>query len=178
MMGYPDPEPDFDGEIDIPWADPSIRRDYEAALGRLILAFNSVDLYVTRLLECYLRKMGDPPILRKLATGNFAQRIENLAMLEAMPMKLTLKGTNFDRLKELNRLRNIVAHGHFEQNPFMGDYRLITNKKRHDEFSTERLDKITSELEREAAALSATTDFYDVLIENIDRGPPREENRV
>jgi len=35
---------------DIPWADPAIRTDYEAALGRFILAFNEVDYRLSQVI--------------------------------------------------------------------------------------------------------------------------------
>jgi hypothetical protein len=39
------------GDADeIHWADPEIRVDYEAALGRFILAFNEVDYRLTQLI--------------------------------------------------------------------------------------------------------------------------------
>jgi hypothetical protein len=47
---------------DIPWADPQIRLDYEAALGRFILAFNELDYYLSMLIanEYIERKVPRP----------------------------------------------------------------------------------------------------------------------
>jgi len=153
-----------DEDDDIPWADPSIRKDYEASLGRLILARNSLDLRLTQLIQCCLRRLGGRDVLKKLSSGNFSQRLQNLAMLESLPLDLGLASIDFDAVFELNRLRNIVAHGHFEQNPHMGDYELITNKARHNEFSSLRLDQITAELEEFAGSIGARVAFYDFSV--------------
>jgi hypothetical protein len=43
-------EPDDEPGDDIPWADPAIRTDYEAALGRFTLAFNEVDYRLSQVI--------------------------------------------------------------------------------------------------------------------------------
>jgi hypothetical protein len=45
---------------DIPFADPAIRADYEAALGRFILAFNEVDYRVSQVIGSELSQRGRP----------------------------------------------------------------------------------------------------------------------
>ena len=160
---------DYDDDDDhIEWADPQIRKDYEAALGRLILAHNSVDRHLTQLIERCLERLADPPALAKLRNGQFAQRLDNLELLKAIPIDLELDHPNLDieRLRALNRERNIVAHGHFEQNPFMGDYELIGNKARHQDYSVERLDGITAELDEHDSRISVLVDFYDPIEEH------------
>lgn len=173
---------DWDDDEDIPEADPAIRKDYEAALGRLILAHNDVDLHLTRLIECCLRKLGDPPELTRLKKGMFAQRLENLRMLNAISSDLKLRHVDFDELSDLNGQRNIVAHGHFEQNPFMGDYVLMTNKQIHKDYSTDRLNEIAERLARQVYVLGPLVDFYDFIIERSEdaekaarRGSERDE---
>ena len=46
----------FDDD-DTPWASPEIRANYEAALGRFILAFNQVDNELTDVIETILRRL-------------------------------------------------------------------------------------------------------------------------
>lgn len=150
---------DFD---DVPWADPQIRQDYEAALGRLILAHNDVDLHLTRLIERCLEHLNDPPELKKLTSGMFDRRLDNLRMMKALAPALQIDGVDFDELAALNEARNVVAHGHFEQNPFQGDYVLITRAKRHDDYSTERLNEITTRLETQAEGIKVAVWFYDL----------------
>lgn len=151
----------YEDDDDIPWADPGIRKDYEAALGRLILAHNDVDLHLTRLVDRIISHLGDPPALAKLATGEFAKRVDNVRTLYAIAPDMPLAGIDLDEMSELNRLRNIVAHGHFDQNPFQGTYELITNKKTHADFSTERLDEITERLEKVKTSIMPVIYFWD-----------------
>ncbi|KJV43368.1 hypothetical protein ABIB58_001032 [Brevundimonas sp. UYEF29] len=149
---------------DIAWADPQIRKDYEAALGRLILAHNDVDRFLTMLIECVLKDLGDQKELEKLTQGLFARRLDNLRMLHGIRPELRLEGIDFDELEELNRLRNIVAHGHFEQNPFQGDYELISNNKTHKDFSVERLDEITKRIDAVGDQIKPQVYFWDMII--------------
>lgn len=162
--------PDYSDWIDesdyeeIPWADPAIRAEYEAALGRLILAHNDIDLHLTRLLEKCIKRLGDPGPLAKLKTGTFAQRLDNLRMLNAISSDLRLRGLEFEELAFLNSERNIVAHGHFEQEPHGGEYWLIGNKKTYDDYSTNRLNRITERLNAQRNRLSPLVAFYEVII--------------
>lgn len=163
---------DWEDDEDIPEADPAIRKDYEAALGRLILAHNDVDRHLTRLIECCLRKLGNPPELTRLKSGMFAQRLENLRMLNAISSALNLHHVEFDELFNLNRQRNIVAHGHFEQHPYMGDYVLITNKQTHKDYSTDRLDEIRERLDKQVHRLGPLVDFYDFIVGRAEDAEP------
>lgn len=143
----PIPYPNEHDDDDIPWADPRIRIDYEAALGRLILTHNDVDLHLTLLIEKSLERLAsEDPELQKLRLGPFKKRLDNLRTLHKKSPALNLHGLDFAALEEVNEQRNIVAHGHFEQNPYMGDYRLITNKETHKDFSIERLNSITERI--------------------------------
>jgi hypothetical protein len=146
---------------DPPWADPALRAAYEAALGRLILAHNEVDLRLTQLIERCLKRLGDPAALLKLSKGMFFQRVQNIELLRAFPIELELSAVNVPKLIELNEHRNVVAHGHFEQNPYDGEYVLIARKKQITEYPTERLNEITAQLQEQARFLSARVDFYD-----------------
>lgn len=42
----------------IPWADPAIRTDYQAALGRFLLAFNEVDYRLSHVIGFELSARG------------------------------------------------------------------------------------------------------------------------
>lgn len=150
----------FDDDDDISWADPAIRQNYEAALGRLILAYNDLDRFVTMMIECVMHDLGDRPELQKLTHGSFSRRLDNLHMLNSIRPDKRIESIGFDDLVELNRLRNIVAHGHFEQNPFQGDYELISNQKTHKDFSVERLDDITKRLDEVGDRVKAQVYFW------------------
>lgn len=169
--------PDDDGDYyDFPDIDPGIRTNYEAALGRLILAHNDVDYHLTQLIECCLKKLGKRSELSQLAKGMFADRLKTLKMLNAISPDLRLNFLDYDELSSLNGERNIVAHGHFEQNPYDGDYRLIRNSETFKAYSVERLDKITARLKTQAHKLSPIVAFYNVetvFPEGHHAGEPR-----
>jgi hypothetical protein len=145
----PDDEwPDGDDDDDVPSADPAIRTNYEAAVGRLILAFNEVDYLITRVIEHAIDKLGGDEALHQLARGSFSQRVDSLALLQALHDP-GLSQIDCVQLRDLNGKRNIVAHGHFAQNPFDGSYELIGQKGykalrqlSEREYPAERLDEI------------------------------------
>lgn len=157
-----DDDPYYD---DVPWADPSIRTNYEAALGRLILAHNEVDFRITKLIERCLKRLGSPQSMERLKRGQLVDRLRALDLLKALPMRLEVERVDIEKLHQLNNERNIVAHGHFEQNPFDGDYVLIDEKRRIQDYPVERLDKVAGELKAMAGYLSALVDFYDPPID-------------
>lgn len=167
---------DFDDD-DAPqeWADPSIRRDYEAALGRLILAHNEADRNLTIIIKQCLKALGDPPALSTMTHGNFAARLTNLGILQTLCPSFRISGIDVAALASINGDRNVVAHGHFEQNPFDGDYILIGAKKNFTNYSTERLDKITERLGVQNRQMSAVIAFgFDPL----DWKPPEIAEKI
>lgn len=149
---------DFDDDGPTEWADPAIRRDYEAALGRLILAHNEVDRNLTVLIQKCLTELGNPPGTKLMTNGSFADRLAALAMLQLLP-SLHLGGIDVTALKNLNGDRNVVAHGHFEQNPYAGDYVLIRAKQTFKSYSAERLDKIAESLNAQNRLMGAVIAF-------------------
>jgi len=80
-------DPDDDN---VPMADPATRTNYEAALGRLIVAHNEVDYRITTVIEFAIGKLGAGSGLHPLAGGSFSQRVANLAMLQAISINLYL----------------------------------------------------------------------------------------
>ena len=76
----------FDDDVDdidegTTWADPAIRREYEAALGRFILAFNEADYRLSQVIAAELAKRGHPELAETATKGTFAQRLEKLELL-------------------------------------------------------------------------------------------------
>jgi hypothetical protein len=76
----------FDDDVDdidegTTWADPAIRREYEAALGRFILAFNEADYRLIQVIAAELAKRGHPELAETATEGTFAQRLEKLELL-------------------------------------------------------------------------------------------------
>lgn len=142
----------------VEWASPAIRHDYEAALGRLILAHNAVDRNLTILIQRCLDKLGNPTGLKSLDSGSFATRVTNVGVLRALVPSLQLDGIDLSELSQLNGNRNVVAHGHFEQDPFSGEYTLI-GKTVYRDYSTERLNEITQRLKAQSRYIGAIIAF-------------------
>lgn len=116
---------DDDGCEDQTFADPNIRVEYEAALGRLILAHNEVDFRLTKALERVVLRIAPDRSLIKFATGTFAQRLNNLEMFQKISANLYAVRVDVTKLRTLNAIRNDVAHGHFDQDPFDGSFTII-----------------------------------------------------
>lgn len=113
---------------DTPFADPEIRKAFQVALGRFIMAFNHVDYFVGMLIRFETEKHKKAHLAE--SDVSFSAR---LRMLEALAINaVELKHLPFDELRNLNRHRNALAHGHFNQNPFDGSYELVEKKQRRD----------------------------------------------
>ncbi|WP_374394936.1 hypothetical protein [Sphingopyxis sp.] len=160
---YPDEEPDFDE----PFADPAIRSGYQAALGRFIMAHNEVDFWMTGILTKAVKMLAPDGELDSFAVGDFSERLKNLRLLSILVPHIGFGGTDDDRLVYLNSTRNILAHGHFDQDPWEGTYEIVKQKRRslvvdrlknHNEQS---IDANAAELEKIARHMSAVFDFID-----------------
>jgi hypothetical protein len=117
-------EPTFD-EDGVPWASPEIQRDYEFALGGFMLAFNRLDNMLTAVLETSLIRIGRLDLVKSCIGENYARKILIFDLLKHSSEGPTLSPIPILLLAELGAHRNKLAHGHFEQNPFSGDYEII-----------------------------------------------------
>lgn len=155
--------PDFDEPI----ADPAIREGYQSALGRFMMAHNEVDFWMTGILAKAVKMLDPNGTLDGLALGDFATRATNLALLMKVAPHLSLGGVGNGRLHELNGTRNILAHSHFDQDPWDGTYEIV--KARHRSLTEKRLKNLNAnnidaqakELQEIAAHMSAVFDFID-----------------
>jgi hypothetical protein len=160
-------DPDWDDYIEEPIADPAIRADYQDALGRFIMAHNEVDFWMRGILSKAVKMLAFDGSLNGLAMGDFAQRATNLAVLMKVAPHLALGGVGNNRLAELNGVRNVLAHGHFDQDPYEGTYEIV--RQRHKSLKAERLKNLNAEtintqaeeLEKIAGHMSAVFDFID-----------------
>ena len=134
-------------DYDLPFADPAIRREYEAALGRFILAHNEVDYRLGLVLNFAKTHLGITDKLDRVLNGGFAERANILALLQKFP-GLGLPNVSADRLGELNTIRNHVAHGHFSQHPFTGSFEVVSSQKRltPKTYTAAYLDELSDEL--------------------------------
>jgi len=155
-------EPDFE-----PIADPAIRAGYREALGRFIMAHNEVDFWMTGILSKAVRMLAPDGSLANLALGDFATRATNLQLLMHTAPHLALGNVGDGRLHELNGTRNVLAHSHFDQDPWDGTFEIVKarhrtlTEKRLNNLNAESINKGAKELERIASHMSAVFDFID-----------------
>jgi hypothetical protein len=135
---------DFEDENE-PWADPAIRLDYEAALGRFVIVFNEGDYYIGSIIRLELRARNRLDIAVSKVPEGFAKRLELLDVLMSSSMVADLSTLSLDALRSLNTSRNLVVHGHFDENPFDGSYKLISKQKER-EFPIELLIELNHKL--------------------------------
>jgi hypothetical protein len=136
---------DTSWDEDIPSADPAIRTEYEAALGRFILAFNETDYRLSQVIAAELAERGHPDLGATAAKGTFAQRLEKLEILVSSTTNRQLLAIPVAKLKSLNGDRNKLAHGHFDQNPYDGTYTVIQRAKARD-YPVSKILDLTQEL--------------------------------
>lgn len=102
----------------MPFANPAIRTGYENALGEFMVAFNELDDFVTTVVGYAYQE-----IERKLPANikTYAARVDLLDVFGGTKV-LLLENAPIAELRELGKMRNFLAHGHFDQNPFDGSY--------------------------------------------------------
>lgn len=175
MVNESDPNDDFDDSwIDEPFADPAIREDYTKALGRLIMAHSEVDFWISALLTKAVTKIAPDGALDGLTDGNFYQRATNLMLLMKVAPQQPLGGVGNGRLLDLNRFRNTLAHGHFDQDPYEGTFQVVRarrrgqNVKRVQDIDAGKINEQAKELEDIASHMSVVNDFFDIPIDQKD----------
>lgn len=149
----------MDDESDL-WADPQIRRDYEAALGSFILAFNEVDFRLTAMVARFARKIAGDELVKQFTEGDFPRRVANLRLLQAVASEPNLRAIDCDKLMSLNGERNVLAHGHFDQNPFDGSY-VVQNRKKVAEYPIGRVVALAEQLIVQASSLRKLDILFD-----------------
>lgn len=131
---------DFD---DSPSTDPQIQADYEAALGRFLVAFNRVDNEVAQLISTVLHLSERRDLIDDLThKADFSRKLQTLDLLTLATHSGQLKDAPIKEMRQIAGERNTVAHGHFDQNPFDGEYQL-KGKGRYSDYSPKRLDALT-----------------------------------
>lgn len=108
--------PDVDD--DTPWASPEIQEAYEAALGRFLLVFNRIDNLLSECLGRMLVALKRNDLVKRCTRTDFAFKLLVLDLLKSSTQGKVLEKVPIDLMKQLSRDRNILAHGHFDQNPF------------------------------------------------------------
>jgi hypothetical protein len=152
-----DKAPDND---DVPWASPEIRQQYEAALGRFILAFNELDNLLTEIIETTLERLDRRDLVKACIQQNFALKLLTLDLLKSSGEGAAIAGVPIPLMKQIAGERNTLAHGHFDQNPFDGSYDIVIKNVRAS-YSVESLDGLTEKADKALQALQLASAVYD-----------------
>lgn len=157
-MGDDDFVDGFDDEI--PWASPEIQLNYEAALGRFILAFNSMDNLLTNVLTTVLLRIGRKDMIDDCTKCDLWRKLLCLELLKSSVEGGGIANVPVDQIKQIVNERNKLAHGHFDQNPFDGSYQIV-GKKVYSHFSAERLADLTTQTGKVCSSLRGAQAIYD-----------------
>lgn len=147
-------------EDDVPWASPEIRQEYEAALGRFILAFNELDNLLTEIIEATLERLDRSDLVKACKQQNFALKLLTLDLLKSSREGAAIADVPIPLMKQVAGERNTLAHGHFDQNPFDGSYDIVVKSIRAS-YSAERLDGLTVMADKALQALRHASAVYD-----------------
>jgi len=144
---------------DVPWASPEIQTAYEAALGRFMLAFNRLDNLLTELIETVLLRLNRRDLVKACTSRDFWSKLLSAELLKYSTEGRGLTDIPITAMREVATHRNKVAHGHFDQNPFSGDYDIVVKNVRAT-YSAEDLDRQTVETTKAWDALRYAEAFY------------------
>ena len=136
------------GFVDISSADPQIQKDYEVALGAFLLAFNQIESTVNDIIFLALQKSERLDIFKRVNDGSFNQKLTALDLI-SLSHPQALPKTVLEELRDLSGHRNILAHGHFHQNPFDGSYEIVTPRNRQQRcIPVTQLDQLSKRADR------------------------------
>lgn len=161
--------PEDDDEDDTPWASPEIRANYEAALGRFILAFNQLDNQLTEIIKTVLRRLKRDDIINVCTKKDFSTKLLVLDLLKSSPEGQGIKDVSIISMREIGGERNNLAHGHFDQNPFDGSYDVVTKKNIRSSYSVEMLDQLTKKADGCWDELRYSSGYYAFNDEPTDK---------
>lgn len=152
----------FVDEDGVPWASPDIQRNYEAALGRFILAFNQLDNYLGEIIETVLKRLGRDDLVGPcVREADFGLRLRFLDLLKHSAEGFGITDVPIADMKSIAGERNILAHGHFDQNPHDGTYRLVgRGKGQPPYYSADRINGLVAQTRKAWSALRHAEAVY------------------
>jgi hypothetical protein len=160
-------EQDDDG---VPWASPEIQQNYEVALGRFVLAFNELDNLLGKLIKTVLMRLGRQDLVEDcVIRAGFGLRVRFLDLLKHSTQGEGLTRVPIASLGAIAQERNILVHGHFDQNPFDGSYRIIARRKTPF-YSPERIDGLTEQATTAGGTLRSAEVFYAFSSDDEPKG--------
>jgi hypothetical protein len=113
--------------LDRPFAGPGTQIAYERALGRFLVAFNRAENAVRIAVKQALKERGQEDFWPEIQANELLVQVKNLRMITFGMNRFPELPS--DKIKELNRTRNILAHGHYSQDFFSEDYKIVGKSK-------------------------------------------------
>jgi hypothetical protein len=144
----------------LPWASPEIQRKYEAALGRFMLEFNRLDTLLGETLEFVLAHLDRKDLIKDCVGRDFSQKLFFLDLLKQSSGGSGIKHVSISDLKNISGVRNFLAHGHFDQNPYDGSYVVRLRDKKPSYRSAKVIDGLTEQATKASDALRSSHAFY------------------
>lgn len=145
---------------DFPWASPEIQTNYEAALGGFMLAFNYLDNLLTEVIKLVLDQQARADLVAECTRRDFWLKLLTLDLLKLSAHGEGIKDVPVDLMREIATHRNKVAHGHFDQNPFSGEYDIVVKNARA-AYSVGDLSALAAKAARATKALRYAQAFYE-----------------
>ncbi len=124
------------------WDDPE-ETAFEAALGRFVLAFATLEQEVAAALAAEMLRLGRRNPLDPNAA--LSQRLIALDLLQASTRSEALRTAPLDQVRNLARHRNVLVHGQWDGGAPADAVRSREDKKRA--YPAERLDRLAVEAE-------------------------------
>lgn len=104
---------------------PETRQEYDAALGRFILAFNELDNLLTKIIETTLERLDRNDLVKVCKQQNFALKLLTLDLLKSSHEGAAIADAPILLMKQVPGERNTRAHGHFVQNSLDRIYDIV-----------------------------------------------------
>lgn len=149
---------------DVPWASPEIRREYVAALGAFMLEYNQLDHLLTSVLDKILIRLGRQDLVddnNAIYKKDFATKVHVLDLLKSIPGECGIASIPVHDLRQLGQDRAVLAHGHMDQNPVDGSYRLmVKGRNKGTSFTVKRISGLTAKARQLWSALQHAEAFY------------------
>lgn len=102
-----------------------LRGAYASALGEFLVAFNAVEIGLGAVIAAALHNRLSAPEVSASMEGNVRRKSNVLRILSLDPKNQHLAAIPFERVQSMISVRNALAHGHFEQNPYDGSHTVV-----------------------------------------------------
>ena len=139
------------------------REDYEAHLGKFLVAFNRVENTVSDLVGRALSRAGRDDLIDRAMTRGLDRKLDDLELLliQAPPAQRL----PFAEIRQLSQNRNALAHGHYDDWQGFGSFEVITRSGRRKTYSPEVIAPLVAKAEDLAFQLrqqQARWDFHQI----------------